>query len=419
MAATAVPTAADPAAERARRLSIGFINWAHAIDHYVMLILATVVIELTTVYGKSYAELIALGTPAFIAFGICSLPAGWLGDRWSRRNMMTLFYLGCGVSLVGAALAPNLVVLAVALTALGVFAAIYHPVGTAMLIEQATSRGRSLAFNGVCGNLGVALAAGITAALVYGFGWRGAFLVPAVICIATGIVYPLLVPDDSHKNAGRTSTAEVVFVPWVAATIFALFIMIAVSAGLVFHIATIALPKIVDERVALGVSLVQIGGIATLILMCGAIAQLCIGRLVDKFPLHLLFAAVAVLQFIGVVWVAYATGPVLIVALSVAVAAIYAQVTVNDLVIARYTADAWRARVYAVRYFVTFLASGAAVSLIALLYGRGGFDLVLAMTAVIALGFVVGTAAIAMLVHGAEKGRAPLAPPQATQQPAE
>src|SRR5215470_4507015 len=148
-----------------RRVSIGFINWAHAIDHYVVLILATAVIELTTVYGWSYAELIALGTPSFIAFGVFSLPAGWLGDRWSRRNMMALFYLGCGASLAGAALAPSPVVLAVALSALGMFAAIYHPVGTAMLIEQATSRGRSLAFNGVCGNLGVALAAGTTALL--------------------------------------------------------------------------------------------------------------------------------------------------------------------------------------------------------------------------------------------------------------
>src|SRR3981189_924947 len=124
--------------DRARKISIGFINWAHAIDHYVMLILATVVIELTTVYGWSYAELIALGTPSFIAFGVFSLPAGWLGDRWSRRNMMGLFYLGCGASLAGAALAPSPSVLAVALSALGMFAGIYHPVGTAMLIEQAT-----------------------------------------------------------------------------------------------------------------------------------------------------------------------------------------------------------------------------------------------------------------------------------------
>ena len=145
--------------------------------------------------------------------------------------------------------------------------------------------------------------------------------------------------------------------------------------------------------------------------MCGAIAQLAVGRLVERFPLHLLFAAVALLQFAGVVWSAYATGPILIVALAVAVAAIYAQVTVNDLVIARYTADAWRGRVYAVRYFLTFLVSGAAVSTIAVLYGRGGFDLVLGVTAVIALGFVIGTAAIAVLVNGVEKERARAAAP--------
>jgi len=190
-----------------------------------------------------------------------------------------------------------------------------------------------------------------------------------------------------------------------------LFILIAISAGLVFHVTTVALPKIVDERLGLSISLMQVGGIATLILMCGALAQLTIGRLVDRFQLHLLFAAVAVLQFVGVVWSAYASGPMLVVALAVAVAAIYAQVTVNDLVIARYTADAWRSRVFAVRYFLTFVVSGAAVSLIALLHGRGGFDLVLGVAAVIALGFVIGTAAIAVLVHGVEKARAPVATP--------
>src|SRR5436190_10930536 len=91
---------------------------------------------------------------------------------------------------------------------------------------------------------------------------------------------------------------------------------------------------------------------------------------------------------------------------SVAMAAIYAQVTVNDLVIARYTADAWRGRIFAVRYFLTFLASGAAVTALAFLYGRGGFGLVLGTTATIALGFVFATAAIAVLVNGVEKTRA-------------
>jgi predicted MFS family arabinose efflux permease len=403
-----MPPSATPSPDaRAVRLSIGFINWAHALDHYVMLIFPTVVIGLAVIYGLSYAELIAFGTPAFVAFGLFSLPAGWLADRWSRRNMMVLFYVGCGLSLLAAGLAPtDPIVLAVALFALGVFAAIYHPVGTAMLIAQATSRGRSLAFNGVCGNLGVALAAGITALLTYAFGWRGAFLVPAGVCLLTAIAYLRLVPDDRHHVGGRVSTPDVAFVPWLAVTIFGLFAVVALTAGLVFHIATVALPKIVDERLGAEISLVMVGGLATIIFMCGAVAQLTVGRLVEKFPLHVLFTAIAALQFASIAWAAYATGVMLLIALGIALAAIYAQVTVNDLVIARYTADAWRGRVYAVRYFLTFVVSGAAVATIAFLHGRGGFGLVLAVTAAIAFVLAVVTAMIAVLVNGAEKARA-------------
>src|ERR1700687_4764091 len=184
-----------------RRLAIGFMNFAHALDHFVILIYPTVVIELAVIYGRSYASLIALSTASFVAFGLFSLPAGWLADRWSRRNMMVGFYVGCGLLLIGAALAPSLVALAIALFALGVFAAIYHPVGTAMILENATQRGRTLAFNGVCGNLGVSLAAGITAALTAAFSWRGAFLVPGVVCVATGAVYFWLVPVESRHAA--------------------------------------------------------------------------------------------------------------------------------------------------------------------------------------------------------------------------
>lgn len=326
--------------------------------------------------------------------------------------MMALFFFGCGVALIAASLAPNLVSLAIALAGLGMFAAIYHPVGTAMLIEQATSRGRSIAFNGVCGNLGVALAAGITAVLASVFGWRGAFIVPAVASIVIGCVYLRLVPDDRHKSVKRDKTPDVRLAAWLAATVFGLFIVIALTAGLVFHIVTVALPKIVDERLG-DVPLILVGGLATLIFVFGALAQLAMGRLVEKFPLHVLFAAVALWQFTGVLWAAYASGITVLFALTMAIIGIYAQVTVNDMVIARYTADAWRGRAFAVRYFLTFLVSGAAVSLIALLHGQGGFDLVLAVTAAIAFGFVVATAAIALLVNGVEKQRA------AAPQPAE
>jgi MFS family permease len=388
--------------DTAKQRSIAFLNLAHAIDHFVLLIFPTIVIGLEVVFHRPYAEMIALSTAAFVAFGLFSLPAGWLADRWSRRNMMALFYFGCGVSLLGAAFAPTPFLLASALFVLGMFAAIYHPVGMAMLIDLSQTRGRTLAFNGVCGNLGVALAAGISASLAAWWSWRAAFLAPAVICLATGVAFLALVGDDRHHTGKRKTTAQVVLSPRAMGMMFGCYIVISLAGGLTFNTALIALPKLIEERVGQGMTLVLIGGLATAIFLCGALAQLAVGRLIERFPPHLLFVCVVTIQFLGIVAAAYASGAALIAALAVAMGGIYAQVTVGDIVIARYTADAWRGRVYSVRYFLTFITSGIAVQLIAQLYARGGFDLVLGAIAV--TGFVMLTAVytMAFVVAGAE-----------------
>ena len=405
-------TASD---DPAKRRTIAFLNWAHGLDHFVLLIYPTVVLGLGAVYGKPYSELIAFSTAAFIAFGVFSLPAGLVADRWSRRNMMAIFYIGVGCSLALAAFAPNLIVLAAALFAIGVFASIYHPVGMAMLIEASQARGRTLAFNGVCGNLGVSLAAGISAALAAWLGWRIAFLAPAVLAVATGIVYLWLTPDDRHHAKTRKKTAAVRMTAREAVVLFGLFIGIALTAGTVFNLLTIALPKIVDERLASHVPLVLAGSVATLVLICGAVAQLCVGRLVERFPAHMLFAVITALGFLGNLWAAYADGVMLMVALAVAVAAIYGQVTVNDIVLARYTADAWRGRIYAVRYFLLFISAGVAIVMIALLHERGGFTLVLAVNAAVAFGMFALTVGLAALVNTVERQQAGAAAPQAAE----
>jgi MFS family permease len=404
MTPSEMPAATAPD-EAARRRSIAFLNWAHALDHFVLLIYPTVVIGLEVVYHRPYAELIALSTAAFVAFGVFSLPAGWLADRWSRRNMMAAFYVGCGVSLVGVALSPNLMMLAISMFGVGVFAAIYHPVGMPMLLEASKAQGRTVAFNGVCGNLGAALAAGVTAAIASWFGWRAAFMVPALVCVATGIGYVLVVPDDRHYTAKRKTVADVVLSPRAAATLFGLYVVISLAGGLTFNTISIALPKIVDERLGADVPLLEVGSLATAVFMCGAVAQLVVGRLVERFAPYRLFAIIVAFQFLGILWAANARGMTLMFALAITMAAIYGQVTVGDLVIARYTADAWRGRVYAVRYFLTFISSGAAVSIIAFLYSRGGFDLLLAAVAGIAGVFFAGVIGIVLLVSGVERAR--------------
>ncbi len=388
--------------DAAKRRSIGFLNWAHAIDHYVLLIYPTVVIGLQAIYGRSYADLIALSTASFVAFGVFSLPAGWLADRISRRDMMAIFYTGCGASLCVASWAPDLITLASALFLLGVFAAIYHPVGMAMLIEISQARGRTMAFNGVCGNLGVALAVGTTAALVSWLGWRYAFLIPGLICIATGIAYYFTVPDERVRGEKRKSQPQVPVTGNAAYIMFGIYVIISICGGLTFHIILIALPKIVDERLGQSVSLIAVGGLATLVFVCGAIGQLIVGRLVERFLPVLMFVFVVAMQVVGIVWAATTNGIMLVLGLAFCMAGIYGQVTSGDIVIARYTADAWRGRVYAVRYFLTFISAGVAVQIIAFLHTRGGFDLVLWTVAAVTGVLLAAVIAFAVLVMSVE-----------------
>ncbi len=52
--------------------------------------------------------------------------------------------------------------------------------------------------------------------------------------------------------------------------------------------------------------LIVVGWLATGIFLRGTRAQLAVGRLIERAPPHLLFAAVATVQFIGVVRTGYA-----------------------------------------------------------------------------------------------------------------
>ena len=166
-----------------------FLNLAHAYDHFFMLIFPTAVLALAPAWGMSYGEALALGTAAFVMFAAGTLPSGWLGDRWSRAHMMTIFFIGIGASAVLTGLAPGPITLVIGLGLLGLFASIYHPVGTALVVQSAARSGRALGINGVYGNMGVAGAALITGALTQFFGWRAAFIIPGVLAVITGMLF--------------------------------------------------------------------------------------------------------------------------------------------------------------------------------------------------------------------------------------
>lgn len=357
----------------ARRI-ITFINIAHTLDHLVMLILPTAVLGMAGVFGLGYGEILSLSIGGFIAFGAGSLPAGWLGDRWSRRHMMTVFFIGTGAACILAGLSTSAPMFAISLTLVGLFAAIYHPVGGALLVASAARLGRTIGFNGVCGNLGVAGAALITGAITQAFGWRAAFIVPGLAAIAAGIAYVLLVHDVEGAKVVRKVQAAL---PPRAVMIraFAVLAVVTIAGGVVFNAATVALPKLLDERLpSFADQPFGVGAIASLVYLAGALAQASIGSVIDRVPLKTVFVPLAILQAPCLYFAATAEGWAVVWLTVPLMVAIFGQVTVNDAMIARYTADEWRARAFSVRYFMSFAAAATAVPMVAGLHEKtGGF----------------------------------------------
>src|ERR1700738_2765744 len=179
---------------------IGFVNAAHFIDHYSMLIFAAAVIVMGPAFGMSYSELLPYATPGFVAFGAGSLLTGWLGDRWSRRHMMVIFFAGIGASMIAVGLVQTSLQLGAALLAIGLFASIYHPVGTAMIVSYADRLGREMGLNGVWGNLGVASSALVTGVVGQYLGWRFAFIIPGIITVLIGAAFARTVVHEDRSG---------------------------------------------------------------------------------------------------------------------------------------------------------------------------------------------------------------------------
>lgn len=352
---------------------IGFVNAAHFIDHYAMLIFAAAVIIMGPALGMAYSDLLPYATPGFIAFGAGSLLTGWLGDRWSRRHMIVIFFVGIGASMISVGFVQTPLQLGAALLSIGIFASIYHPVGTAMIVSYADKLGREMGLNGVWGNLGVASSALVTGVIGQYLGWRLAFIIPGAVTILIGIAFAsTVVHEDRTGTRQAAAQARVAKQDMWRVVLALLIVVIAISTT--FNAVTVALPKLFAERLAdLTKSPALLGVIAACVYVFGAMTQYTIGKLLDR---HSLKTVAMPLSFVlaPLLYIAASLSdlPLILASIGIVMGA-FGQVTVNDAMVGKYTSEEWRSRAYAVRYFVGFTAAGVSVGLVAWLYQHGGF----------------------------------------------
>ena len=383
---------------------ITYVNIAHFIDHYAMLIFATAVILMGPAFNLGYAEMLPYATPGFVAFGAGSLATGWLGDRWSRRHMMAIFFIGIGLSMISVGFIQTPFQLGMALFAVGLFASIYHPVGTAMIVSYAEQIGREVGINGVWGNLGVALSALITGVLAQYLGWRWAFIMPGVLTVAIGIAFMRAVQHEvrtGHKTeqpTARVAKSDM----W---RVFASLLIAVLASSTTFNAVTVALPKLFAERLTdLTTSPALLGLMTAGVYVFGALTQFNVGKMLDKYSLRQIFIVLALLPAPLLYGAAVLNNVPLLLASIGLVMGMFGIVTVNDAMVGKYTADEWRARAYSVRYFIGFTAAGVAVGAIAWLHEIGGFALTLKVFSALCVLIIVSA-----LMFPADRRKAELA----------
>lgn len=380
------------------RIHFLFLNVGHFLDHLFMLIFATVAaLALSREWGLSYGELLKYATPGFFAFGLFSLPAGWLADKWSREGMIAVFFVGIGASSIATAFAQSPLQVGIGLFIVGVFAAIYHPVGLAIVTQRWKDTGMRLAVNGVWGNLGVASAALLTGYFIDHGGWRAAFVVPGLVSIVAGFLYAIHQwPEIVHKKVPVAATAasgpaQTADHKALLLRISAIVFLTTAVSSTIFQSTTFALPKIFDERLqgiakeltqwlsasgvpASGDVATMVGAFTFTVFAVASMAQLVVGSMLDKFGPRIVFLIVATIQFVFFsIMPGLQDGLALAAALGFMLGA-FGQIPINDFMIGKMASGEARARIYGVRYVVSFTVLAATLPLIGFVYENYGFD---------------------------------------------
>jgi len=352
------------------------LNLGHGVDHMFLLIFATAVATIAAEFGLAdWTELMPYGVGAFALFGLGALPAGRLGDLWGRRVMMIIFFFGMGLSAMLVALTQNAWQLAGALTLMGAFAAIYHPVGIPMLVQGVSNPGAVIGLNGLAGNLGIAVAALVTGFIVKWLGWREAFVIPGLVSIACGVWFMLACPRETEAPAKRQGgKAQVGLSPQLLMRAFLVMTSAAAVSTILFNFTTNGNAQLLAEGFA-GVieDPALIGMLLALIYAVASLAQVVVGHLIDRMPFKSLQLWMSVIQVPLLIWAAHTQSWWLFAALLTVMIFVFGSIPFTDAMIVRYVDDRLRSRVAGMRLTVAFGFSSLAVWMLGPLVKGIGF----------------------------------------------
>ena len=361
------------------RLAMIFSCVGHFYIHMMTAFYFVIVLTLVVEWDQPYSELLRLWTIASALLALVAIPAGRLADRWSVRGTMVIFFIGMGVSSVVCGMVSTNLALLLALSGIGIFGAIYHPVGIPWLIRSTTKNtGKTLAVNGIFGSLGNAGAAVIAGVLIDLYGWRMTFIIPGVVCGVTGLWMWWFVLRDRIIDGAGPDESEVQNANKYDLIRVALLLLVSLAVGgIIYQSTQTALPKhftnelqdwslqlfgaiTFDTKSATG-----LGMLVSIVYSSSIIMQYVGGALADRYPLKNIYIICWFLQIGMLAAIAATTGLGLLGSALLAVAVNITMLPAENMLIYKYAPSRHRSLIFGIKFVITFGAAPASVALVA------------------------------------------------------
>ena len=359
--------------EASRNLTLPdmYINIGHFLDHFMMLIFAKAAFDAGRHFGLGYDEIIIYGTLGLFLFGAAAPVAGWLADKYSRSIIMIIYPFGVSLGAFLCFLSFSPIMLGFSIGVIGFFAAIFHPVGIAMLIRDSKKVGFRLGVNGVWGNMGVAAAPVLTGFIILNSNWQLSFLVPSIICLIFGLAQLRGFKEiDIQEEKTKQKTSNGLVEGWKIVLIS--LTMTTLAGGFIFGSLTFLIPRIFEVNLSgISVDIAITGLLAGIVYAIASLSQVGVGYLIDRYSPKIILGFVGIGQFfliyLSSLYIDYALFFVMLMAMFF----VFGQVPITDAILVRYVDDQWRARILSVKFLINLCAGASVLPLVSLFLGYG------------------------------------------------
>ncbi len=379
--------------------------YGHFLSHFNMLVFPAILLPLSARLGMDMADTLELAFYMYLLMGVSALPWGYLADKVGAGPLLALFYAGAGFSGFAAAFfidSPG--ALKWSLAAIGLFSGIYHPAGLGWIACCVSKTSTGMAYNGMFGNLGLALGPVLAGLVNYLWG-------PRAVYIALGLVNMmglfLLLKATSHPvyKEIQAGQGRGDFSSWSS---FCILLAAMMLGGIVYRGATVTLPALFEiNGTGVFASLntlfkgnlsgnVVAAGLTSCLYLVGMVGQYAGGRVGERFDLRWSYLVFHVLTVPAALLIGLVTDIPLILLATFHSFFLLGMQPIENTLVARLTPSGMHGSAYGMKFVLTFGVGAAAVQIVRLVERELGLSSVfpvlglVSIVLVLVIAFLIG-----------------------------